>query len=447
MALAFLPIRLLQEANPIWRLVSWSMAIEVVVLTLAFFYWIGGRSWARHFAFPICFFLMAVPWPSQWEAGLIDKLTAFTTGATVEVLTWWGIPALQHGNVIEIGAGTVGIDEACSGIRSFQATLMIALFLGELYRFKTRRRLALLGSGIPLALFFNVCRTFTLVWVTDRGGLAALHRWHDRVGMGVLVCCFAGLWLLAHLLRPGTDLDPAPSRSDYSTGGARSFPAYLSIGLLAWLGLVQGVTEAWYRVHENPTDEDFGWSVRLPRQERDFRNIILAPETAALLQADEAMAGSWTEADGSRWQMNYFRWYAGHTVGERVRVQLARCHRPDHCLPSAGKELVADLGYKNIRVGDFELPFRHYVFSDQGIPMNVYFCLWEEATHGEQPGNMRETPRERIRAALHGNRSRGQRTLEFAIWGLKQPAAADEAVSRELKGVICQSDSYQPSTR
>ncbi len=37
---------------------------------------------------------------------------------TVTTLVWFGIPAVQMGNVIQIPTGTVGIDEACSGVRS-----------------------------------------------------------------------------------------------------------------------------------------------------------------------------------------------------------------------------------------------------------------------------------------------------------------------------------------
>ena len=38
---------------------------------------------------------------------------------------------MPHGNVIETTGGFVDIDTACSGIRSLQAALMLALFFGE----------------------------------------------------------------------------------------------------------------------------------------------------------------------------------------------------------------------------------------------------------------------------------------------------------------------------
>src|SRR6185503_10994790 len=97
--------------------------------------------------------------------------------------------------------GLVGIDEACSGLRSFQATVMISLFFGEFYRLRSVQRWLLIGGGAALAFICNVGRTLTLVWVCDREGMGALSRWHDPAGVSILVACFTGLWLLALWLR------------------------------------------------------------------------------------------------------------------------------------------------------------------------------------------------------------------------------------------------------
>ena len=166
--------RVAQEANATWRLSSWAMAFSAVAITLSGIYLAGGKNWLRHFSFPVCFFLVAVPWPTGLENAIVQNLTRLNVGATVETLTLWGIPAMQQGNVIEVSTGLVGIDEACSGIRSFQATLMIALFLGEMYRFGVWRRIGLVIAGIGLAFVFNVARTFLLVFVAAREGISAV---------------------------------------------------------------------------------------------------------------------------------------------------------------------------------------------------------------------------------------------------------------------------------
>src|SRR5262249_13311468 len=133
----------------------------------------------------------------------------------VEVVGWFGTPALLRGNIIEIGTGMVGIDDACSGIRSFQATLMISLFLGEWFRLTLRRRLLLAVGGCGLACLFNVARTSALVWIAAGKGVAAMSAWHDPTGVTILVADFLCLWLAALLLRKASKL-----------GGGRSEPTH-----------------------------------------------------------------------------------------------------------------------------------------------------------------------------------------------------------------------------
>src|SRR5205823_2176922 len=119
----------------------------------------------------------------------------------VELLGWCGIAAVQHGNVIETSAGPVGVEEACSGVRSLQTTLMISLFLGELFRFSALRRFALLAAGLAIAYVCNLARTSWLVWISSRDGVKAIERWHDTAGMFVLAASLVLLWMVAWALR------------------------------------------------------------------------------------------------------------------------------------------------------------------------------------------------------------------------------------------------------
>ena len=223
LALLYLPTRLIEVANPDWRLVSWALALEVIGITLcvlraacsspagagedvhrtgegSLFQVSSLKFQFSDFIFPFLFFLVSVPWPTLIESPLIQALTRMDVGATCELAGWFGIPAIPHGNVIEVAGGQVGIDEACSGIRSFQATLMISLFLGEFYRLRIWRRAFCVGTGFALALLLNLIRQLVLVWVAATKGVPAIAQWHDPTGVIILLGCFMSLWLIGQWL-------------------------------------------------------------------------------------------------------------------------------------------------------------------------------------------------------------------------------------------------------
>ena len=182
-ALTFLPTWLVEQPNPDWRGLSWFLALEVVILTLCAIYFVGGRPWLRHFAFSICFILTTLPWPGGLEAFLIQGLMQVVAWVTVGLLNLFHIAALQHGNLIEVKSGLLGIDEACSGVRSLQASVMVSFFLGELYRASFRRRTLFLLAGILIAFFCNVGRTFFLSWTAASQGIESVPKWHDWAGL------------------------------------------------------------------------------------------------------------------------------------------------------------------------------------------------------------------------------------------------------------------------
>src|SRR5438128_1281944 len=259
-----LPIRFLAEANPEWRLLSWLFALVVVTISLLFLYIVGGRVWVRHFAFPVLFFLVAVPWPVRIEQVVIQDLMRIVTAINVTFLQLAAVPALQHGNVIEVGTGFIGIEEACSGVRSLQATLMVSLFLGELYSFAAWRRLILIGFGAVLAFICNVVRTAVLVWAGSTSGPKSIAAWHDPAGLTILIFCLFGLWIAslimmrrgnASVMAPSIENQRAPIRFNSGLLGA----------LVIWVLLVEVGVQTWYRSHQTMTGSR--WSVRWPESE------------------------------------------------------------------------------------------------------------------------------------------------------------------------------------
>ena len=450
----YLPTRLIQEANPEWRLISWLLALEIIGLTLLAIDWMGGRSRVRQFASPIFFFLVAVPWPSIIERPLIQGLTRVNTAITVEGLGLLGFPAVQRGNTIEIATGVVGIDEACSGIRSFQASLMIALLLGEVWRLGLTRRVVLALAGFALTFAFNVGRTFLLTGVAIKQGLAAVSQWHDPAGVTILVACFLGLWLLGLLLKgreaevtnqttennrqrvEGDGQQPALGRRPSELGAPNSEGAFgvrhwafpLALGL--WILFVEVGTELWYRSHESQLTQAANWSVQWPRDNPTFRELPMSEKARQFLRYDEAHNATWRERD-TRWQVIYLRWQPG-----RIALHLAQSHTPEVCLTAAGRKLekVSDLKWPVAQ--SLRLPFRILQMSEAGRPVHVFYCLWKDRTEDQAFKTEMLTYGNRLAPVLAGRRNLGQRSLEIAVWGLDDAQEAEAMVSRRLEKLV-----------
>jgi len=422
-AFAFLPTWLVEQPNPDWRLVSWLLTLEVVILSLCAFYFLGGRSWLRHFAFSICLIFSVIPWPGDAETFVIQGLMQVAASVTAELLNLFSIPALQHGNLIEVKTGVIGIDEACSGIRSLQATLMVSLFLGELYRATWLRRLVLVLLGVIVAFLCNVGRTFLLCWIGAKSGIESLSKWHDPAGFTILGLCFVVLWGLAALLvgRP-----PRLQPSKQST--LRPIPRGLMIGLGTWLLVSVVGTEVWYRAHEGK--ETRHWSFDWPVMKEHFSEVVI-PERLG----DERHGGSWTDSDGSRWMAFFVKWVAGPP---RSRI-LARLHRPEVCLPAAGYKLEADRGTITISAKDLSIPFHALEFDYDGQHVFVFYCLWEDRREaGEQP-RIRDDWDHRLvglESVIFGERNLGQQTLEIVISGYATPQQAEGALRRQMVSLI-----------
>src|SRR5207248_10300944 len=93
--LLLLPVRLFEIANPEWRLLAWVHAAAVVVLTLLLLWWSApaGAGWLRHFAFPVLFIFVAVPWPTLLETPVTQGLMRVVARVAAEAAMLLGTPA------------------------------------------------------------------------------------------------------------------------------------------------------------------------------------------------------------------------------------------------------------------------------------------------------------------------------------------------------------------
>jgi exosortase len=443
LGLAYLATRMVQEANPEWRLVSWGLAGLVVAATfLVVANQSSNHSLLRAFnPTPVLFFLVAVPWPTPVEGPLVQGLTRANASVAIELLGFLGVSALQHGNVIEVGSGAVGIDDACSGIRSFQASLMLALFFAFFYRSGFRRGLLLCAAGAAFSFSFNVIRTTLLTWIAAKQGTQAIAAWHDPAGVVILLACFISLWLVARKCRTDSSnqtasaiIGAAKPAVLASAGGVGKFRTTLiPLVFLSWIFLVEVGVETWYRWHERRLAEPVTWTVQLPTQNPGFRQVAFSETTQRMLRFDEGLNAQWEGPVGTRWQVIFLRWNPG-----RIAVHLAKSHTPQACLTAAGHQIESESNLHLLRVKGIELPFRSYLVRSSSGTLRVFYCLWEDRMLGRDRGfgPTSLSYRNRLEPVLAGQRNLGQRSVELAIWGIDDQAQAEQAVIEQLEQIL-----------
>lgn len=427
-----LPLRAIEEANPDWRLLSWTLALIAVGYSLLALSRAGGGAWVRHFAFPICFTLVAVPWPVRLENIVVQNLSRAVAYVAVEIAGWTGVGAYQLGNVIQLHNGFVGVDEACSGVKTLQAAIMVTLVLGELLRMSGGRRVLLVCVGCGWVFACNIMRATALVVIAARDGTDALHQWHDTIGMAVVIIGMAGLlgfgWLLGRgaptngTSQPIVDLPPA--HHVHISG--------VFAGLI-WLGLVFAATELWYRSHERHLIAQPAWQAHWPIEDGRGREMPIADTTRAILHYDSAKSAGWQDPPAVTWWGFFGRWEP-----RRAALQLVRSHSPEICLPAVGRTFLRELDPVVAETSKLPLNFRAFEFVENRRPLFVFVCIQEDK---RPPGAPQLMPNDfsavsRVQAALNGERNLGQRLLELAVIGLPDAASATRALQATVREVV-----------
>jgi EpsI family protein len=79
-----------------------------------------------------------------------------------------GVLLVRSGNTIEIASGVFEVAPGCSGTNFLLCALSVSLLMGEIYSLRLRGRLALITTGIAIAMAANWFRIVTLVVLGDR---------------------------------------------------------------------------------------------------------------------------------------------------------------------------------------------------------------------------------------------------------------------------------------
>jgi exosortase len=175
--------------------------------------WIAGVIWfflgraMLWWSLPsVVFLLFMVRLPFKAELALSLPLQTIATKISCWVLQLLGQPALAEGHTIYLGANTLEVEQACSGLRIFIGIGALAFAYVVIVRRTWWEKAVLLVSVVPIALIANATRVVaTGLLYQYVSGEAARKFSHDAAGW-VMILFAAGLfalvlWYLGKLVR------------------------------------------------------------------------------------------------------------------------------------------------------------------------------------------------------------------------------------------------------
>ncbi len=179
--------------------------------------------------------LLCAPIPpgtySQMSLALQLWISEYVLGA----LHLLGIAASRDGNIIELANVSVGVEEACSGVRSLLSCVFAGLFFSASLVRRPWARTLIVVLAAPLALGMNFLRSLALTLLANRG-VDISGTWHDVTGFAVLGITAAILGGLALLLE-----QPAPKSAPADLAPASPVLLPLQLGLSGALMVIMGL--------------------------------------------------------------------------------------------------------------------------------------------------------------------------------------------------------------
>ncbi len=372
-------------------IVLWGINIAKVIFSLVGAWWLGGRKLMVLVMFPVLFFLTAVPWPAliatPVQQGLMQGVAAIVT----EMLLWLGVPVRLDGAVLTLTKGTVGIVEACSGIRSLQSGLMVSLAVGELLLLTRTKRAVLAGTGIGLALFSNLCRTFYLCWVTEHGGSEAMHKVHDTAGNVAMYSLYVLIWLVGKFLE-GKDIAPWPATfADWrpKVAGLRwhRLPDFRPLAAITALTFI--TVHAWYFVLKLQAKPQTSPHLALKLEKNSGNDEVTMDETVVRALGcnvhEQLRRRSPLAPLESGFSFSHLFWTPS------PMSKLALQHRPDICMPGQGWKQAGEVERVTLDLAGRPREFYVFRFERDGMKALSVWGVWRNGKSVEMDYSRRMT--------------------------------------------------------
>jgi exosortase len=180
------------------------MRSSLLVILAGLVLFLAGRVMLRATLFPLCYLLFMIPLPAILLYAVTFPLQRVAAEQAAWVLDLLGVPVLLDGNVIHLSQITLGVTEACSGIRSLIALLAGAVAWAYLMLPVGWLSVVFVVSAIPITIIANSVRVVATGLIGQWFGVEyASGFFHEFAGWVVYLfafTCLMGVYSLVQLV-------------------------------------------------------------------------------------------------------------------------------------------------------------------------------------------------------------------------------------------------------
>ena len=163
-----------------------------------------GPAILRAVLFPLAFLFFMVPLPGVIFYAItfpLQQLAAQQAAWTLEIL---GVPVLLDGNIIHLAQLSLGVTEACSGIRSLISLAAGAVAWAYLLIPRGWPMILFVATTLPITIVANAARVVLTGLIGQYIGVKyASGFFHEFAGLGIYVAAFACLLGMQSLISMG----------------------------------------------------------------------------------------------------------------------------------------------------------------------------------------------------------------------------------------------------
>ena len=167
-------------------------SLIVVVAGLVLF--LAGRASLRALLFPLAYLLFMIPLPGILFYAITFPLQRIAAEQAAWTLDLLGVPVLLDGNIIHLSQISLGVTEACSGIRSLISLLAGAAAWAYLMLPAGWLSVLFVAAAVPITILANAARVVATGLIGQWFGVEyASGFFHEFAGWVVYVFAFACL--------------------------------------------------------------------------------------------------------------------------------------------------------------------------------------------------------------------------------------------------------------